>query len=84
MSKPVALYECIGCGHMYMAPVSRCDCMENPENLYREWVATRKQVKVPQCPSCGGSNAPCDQVDCETVPCMVGRPYTRDADPVKH
>jgi hypothetical protein len=79
----ITLYECVGCGQLHRAPVAQCDCQKNPDNLFQELVAKPKQVAVPSCPSCCGSDAPCDQVDCESVPCMVGRPRTRDAEPIK-
>lgn len=33
------LHECAGCGHLYQVMVTACDCMSNPENIYREWTA---------------------------------------------
>jgi len=30
-----------------------------------------------KCPHCGGSNAPYDQVDCEDLPCRIGRDFHR-------
>lgn len=33
------LHECVGCGHLYQVMVTACDCMNNPENIYREWTA---------------------------------------------
>ena len=38
----VTLYECVGCGHLYQQIVSQCDCMENNDNVYREWIAAPK------------------------------------------
>ena len=35
------LFECVACKHLYQgAPTSECDCGENPENQYREWIAS--------------------------------------------
>lgn len=81
---PISLFECIGCSHVYHEPVSACDCMENPENRYLELEATPKQVPVDPCKSCLGSDEPSDQVDCPVQPCQIGRPRTRDADPIRY
>ena len=80
MSVSKVIYECIGCKRLHATLEQACECQKNPEGLYREFVATPKQVPVPQCSSCGGSDAPCDQVDCPTIPCKIGRPNTRYAD----
>jgi len=34
------LYECTGCGHIYMDKVAQCDCLENPANTYNDWIAS--------------------------------------------
>ena len=33
------LYQCAGCSHLYMEKVSSCDCMENPDHLFKIFVA---------------------------------------------
>lgn len=34
------MFECVGCGYLHHEKVSSCDCMENPNAVYNEWVAT--------------------------------------------
>lgn len=36
----VYLKQCVGCEHLYQLPVpSSCDCMENPDNEYQDYIA---------------------------------------------
>lgn len=37
------MFECIDCKGMYAAKVSQCDCLGNPKNEYREWIAHPKE-----------------------------------------
>ena len=45
--KQRVLFECMGCGYLHHEKVSSCDCMENPNAVYNEWVATpiKQEVK---------------------------------------
>ena len=38
----VTLYECVACKHLHQHKVSQCDCLENHDNEYREWIAHPK------------------------------------------
>ncbi len=44
------LYECASCGGMYLAKVSRCDCMPDVQQ-FNEWIAYPKQASAPAQPA---------------------------------
>lgn len=41
------LHECVACGHLHQQAPSQCDCLENPGNKYRQWVATPRAALSP-------------------------------------
>ena len=38
----VILWECVGCLHLYQDAPRSCDCLDNPNGIYNEFVAYPK------------------------------------------